>query len=60
MADRQGALDELEICRSDLLLVDSTHFAFLVRWVRRLGRRITSPRTLHMVSGYTHDARGAS
>ncbi|MFE4335510.1 phenylacetate--CoA ligase family protein [Streptomyces sp. NPDC056831] len=47
------ALDELEICQPDLLLVDSTHFAFLVRWARKLGRRITSPRTLHMVSGYT-------
>ncbi|MFC9248322.1 phenylacetate--CoA ligase family protein [Streptomyces sp. NPDC057136] len=47
------ALDEIEICQPDLLLVDSTHFAFLARWARRLGRRITSPRTLHMVSGYT-------
>ncbi|MGI5371884.1 phenylacetate--CoA ligase family protein [Streptomyces iakyrus] len=47
------ALDELEICEPDLLLVDSTHFAFLIRWARRLGRRIGSPRTLHLVSGYT-------
>lgn len=47
------ALDEIEVYQPDMLVVDPTHFAFLTRWARRLGRRITSPRTLHMVCGYT-------
>ncbi|MEU7894923.1 hypothetical protein AB0B45_18955 [Nonomuraea sp. NPDC049152] len=47
------ALDEIELYQPDLLVVDPTHFAFLTRWARRLGRTITSPRTLHMVCGYT-------
>jgi phenylacetate-CoA ligase len=47
------ALDEIEIYQPDLLVVDSTHFAFLARWARRLDRKITSPRKLHMVCGYT-------
>ncbi|MCB5181247.1 phenylacetate--CoA ligase family protein [Streptomyces antimicrobicus] len=47
------ALDEIEDYRPDLLVVDPTHFAFLTRWARRLGRKISSPRKLHLVSGYT-------
>ncbi|NUK34249.1 phenylacetate--CoA ligase family protein [Streptomyces lunaelactis] len=47
------ALDEIELYQPDLLVVDSTHLAFLARWARRLGRKITSPRPLHIVSGYT-------
>ncbi|MFF4948099.1 phenylacetate--CoA ligase family protein [Streptomyces chattanoogensis] len=47
------ALDEIEVYQPDMLVVDPTHFAFLTRWARRLGRRITSPRKLHMVCGYT-------
>ncbi|OEV36941.1 hypothetical protein HS99_0027175 [Kitasatospora aureofaciens] len=47
------ALDEIEQYQPDLLVVDPTHFAFLTRWARRLGRKITSPRKLHMVCGYT-------
>lgn len=46
------ALDEIGIHQPDLLVVDPTHFAFLTRWARRLGRKITSPR-LHLVCGYT-------
>lgn len=47
------ALDEIEEYEPDLLVVDPTHFAFLTRWARRLGRKITSPRKLHIVCGYT-------
>lgn len=47
------ALDEIELYQPDLLVVDPTHFAFLTRWARRLGREITSPRPLHIVCGYT-------
>lgn len=47
------ALDEIEAYQPDLLVVDPTHFAFLTRWARRLGRKISSPRTLHIVCGYT-------
>ncbi|THA51675.1 phenylacetate--CoA ligase family protein [Streptomyces sp. A1136] len=47
------ALDEIELYEPDLLVVDPTHFAFLTRWARKLGRAITSPRRLHMVCGYT-------
>ncbi|UBU09318.1 phenylacetate--CoA ligase family protein [Nonomuraea gerenzanensis] len=47
------ALDEIELYQPDLLVVDPTHFAFLTRWARRLGRGITSPRPLHVVCGYT-------
>lgn len=47
------ALDEIELYEPDLLVVDPTHFALLARWARRLGRKITSPRKLHMVCGYT-------
>lgn len=47
------ALDEIELYQPDLLVVDPTHFAFLNRWARRLGRTITSPRSLHIVCGYT-------
>lgn len=47
------ALDEIELNQPDLLVVDPTHFAYLTRWARRLGRGITSPRPLHMVCGYT-------
>ncbi|MFD5326740.1 phenylacetate--CoA ligase family protein [Streptomyces sp. NPDC127092] len=47
------ALDEIELYEPDLLVVDPTHFAFLTRWARKLGRTITSPRRLHMVCGYT-------
>ncbi|MFF1304586.1 phenylacetate--CoA ligase family protein [Streptomyces sp. NPDC058307] len=47
------ALDEIELYEPDLLVVDPTHFAFLTRWARRLGRKITSPRRLHLVCGYT-------
>lgn len=47
------ALDEIEDYQPDLLVVDPTHLAFLIRWARRLGRGITSPRRLHVVCGYT-------
>ncbi|MGW5925165.1 phenylacetate--CoA ligase family protein [Streptomyces anulatus] len=47
------ALDEIESYQPDLLVVDPTHFAFLTRWARRLDRKITSPRRLHTVCGYT-------
>ncbi|MGX5836941.1 phenylacetate--CoA ligase family protein [Aeromonas piscicola] len=47
------ALDEIESHQPDLLVVDPTHFAFLIRRARELGRKITSPRRLHMVCGYT-------
>ncbi len=47
------ALDEIESYQPDLLVVDPTHFAFLTRWARRLDRKITSPRHLHTVCGYT-------
>ncbi|MCP2273938.1 phenylacetate-CoA ligase [Actinokineospora diospyrosa] len=47
------AFDEIEAYQPDLLVVDSTHLAFLARWGRRLGRTITSPSKLHVVSGYT-------
>jgi phenylacetate-CoA ligase len=47
------ALDEIDAYEPDLLVVDPTHFAFLIRHARRLGRPISSPRTLHLVSGYT-------
>jgi len=47
------ALDEIELYQPDMLVVDPTHFAFLARWARRLGRKITSPHKLHMVCGYT-------
>ncbi|MER5865042.1 hypothetical protein [Kitasatospora sp. NPDC002040] len=47
------ALDEIDLYQPDLLVVDPTHFAFLARWARRLGRQITSPRPLHIVCGYT-------
>jgi phenylacetate-CoA ligase len=47
------ALDEIEIYQPDMLVVDPTHFAFLTRWARRLGRKIGSPRKLHLVCGYT-------
>jgi phenylacetate-CoA ligase len=47
------ALDEIEVYQPDLLVVDPTHFAFLTRWTRRLERKITSPRKLHIVCGYT-------
>ncbi|MBT0772978.1 phenylacetate--CoA ligase family protein [Kineosporia sp. J2-2] len=47
------ALDEIDAYEPDLLVVDPTHLAFLTRWAARLGRRITSPRTLHVVCGYT-------
>jgi phenylacetate-CoA ligase len=47
------ALDEIELYEPDLLVVDPTHFAFLARCARRLGRVITSSRPLHMVCGYT-------
>lgn len=47
------ALDEIDVYQPDLLVVDPTHFAFLTRWARRLGRKITSPRKLHIVCGYT-------
>ncbi|MFI0425211.1 phenylacetate--CoA ligase family protein [Spongiactinospora sp. 9N601] len=53
------ALDEIELYQPDLLVVDPTHFAFLTRWARRLGRRITSPRPLHIVCGYTLMTRAA-
>ncbi|AGL16167.1 hypothetical protein L083_2657 [Actinoplanes sp. N902-109] len=47
------ALDEIEEYQPDLLVVDPSHLAFLTRWARRLGRKITSPRRLHIVCGYT-------
>jgi phenylacetate-CoA ligase len=47
------ALDEMDAYEPDLLVVDPTHFAFLIRNARRLGRTISSPQTLHMVCGYT-------
>ncbi|MET7751591.1 phenylacetate--CoA ligase family protein [Micromonospora sp. NPDC005367] len=47
------ALDEIEEYQPDLLVVDPTHLAFLIRWARRLGRKITSSRRLHVVCGYT-------
>lgn len=47
------ALDEIELTQPDILVVDPTHFAFLVRWARRLGREITSTRKLHVICGYT-------
>jgi phenylacetate-CoA ligase len=47
------ALDEIEVYQPTMLVVDPTHFAFLTRWARRLGRKITSPRKLHVVCGYT-------
>jgi phenylacetate-CoA ligase len=47
------ALDEMEAYQPDLLVVDPTHFAFLIRRARLLGRKITSPRKLHVVCGYT-------
>lgn len=47
------ALDEIGLYQPDLLVVDPTHFAFLTRWARRLGRGITSPRPLHIACGYT-------
>jgi phenylacetate-CoA ligase len=47
------ALDEIEAYEPDVLVVDPTHFAFLTRWAKRLGRKITSPVKLHMVCGYT-------
>lgn len=47
------AFDEIAAYEPDLLVVDPTHLAFLGRWGRRLGRRITSPRKLHVVCGYT-------
>lgn len=48
-----NALDEIGIHQPDILVVDPTHFAFLTRCARRLGRKITSPRQLHIVCGYT-------
>jgi phenylacetate-CoA ligase len=53
------ALDEIELYQPDMLVVDPTHFAFLARWARRLGREITSPRKLYMVCGYTLMSRVA-
>lgn len=47
------AFDEIEVYQPNLLVVDPTHFAFLTRGARRLGRKITSPRKLHIVCGYT-------
>ncbi|SHG61166.1 phenylacetate--CoA ligase family protein [Massilia sp. CF038] len=47
------ALDEIAAHEPDLLVVDPTHFAFLIRRAQQLGRRIASPRKLHLVSGYT-------
>jgi phenylacetate-CoA ligase len=47
------ALDEIEAYQPDLLVVDPTHFAFLARRARLLGRKVTSPRRLHVVCGYT-------
>ena len=47
------ALDEIELHQPDLLMVDPTHFAFLIRRARQLGRKIATPRKLHMVCGYT-------
>ncbi|MFI9366412.1 phenylacetate--CoA ligase family protein [Kitasatospora sp. NPDC053057] len=47
------AFDEIEAYQPDMLVVDPTHFAFLTRAARRLGRRIASPRPLHIVCGYT-------
>jgi phenylacetate-CoA ligase len=47
------ALDEIELYQPNLLVVDPTHFAFLTRAARRLGRKITSPAKLHIVCGYT-------
>lgn len=47
------ALDEIEAYEPDLLVVDPTHFAFLVRQARRLRRQIRLPRRLHVVCGYT-------
>lgn len=47
------ALDEIALHQPDLLVVDPTHFAFLTRRARQLGRAITSPKKLHMVCGYT-------
>jgi len=47
------AFDEIDAYGPDLLVVDPTHLAFLGRWGRRLGRKITSPKKLHVVCGYT-------
>jgi phenylacetate-CoA ligase len=53
------ALDEIEVYQPNLLMVDPTYFAFLARRARRLGRKISSPRKLHMVSAYTPMTRVA-
>jgi phenylacetate-CoA ligase len=47
------ALDEIELYEPDLLVVDPSHFAFLSRCARRLGREIKVSRSLHVVCGYT-------
>jgi phenylacetate-CoA ligase len=47
------ALDEIEAYEPELLVVDPTHFAFLIRQACHLGRRIRSPHRLHVVCGYT-------
>ena len=48
------ALDEIAAYDPEILVVDPTHLAFLVREANKLGRTITTTKTLHIVCGYTH------
>lgn len=48
------ALDEIEMYDPELLVVDPTHLAFLIRNAKRLKRNIKTSQKLHIVCGYTH------
>ncbi|UWU92930.1 phenylacetate--CoA ligase family protein [Bradyrhizobium sp. CB1015] len=49
----QQALDEIAAHDPEMLVVDPTHLAFLIRRARETGRSIRSSRKLHVICGYT-------
>lgn len=51
------ALDEIAAYDPEMLVVDPTHLAFLIRRATQRGRRIETSRKLHIVCGYTQLTR---